>query len=166
VLRHIHQHKEKTESGASQKETFLVRIIFAWLASSDMAESRRNLPDEFPYARCKFLAGRLMASTVTVARFPRNDSVPRKYARRWLADDLIESQKGEGTHVSKSLLESLRVHEDTEFKEVATGYDLWVCHRYQETSLYASSQEEVPPMPGNTIGISKVMITIFVGVRV
>jgi hypothetical protein len=31
VLRHIHQHKEKTESAASRKETFLIRIIFAWL---------------------------------------------------------------------------------------------------------------------------------------
>jgi hypothetical protein len=50
--------------------------------SSDLAEALCNLLKEFPFAPSKFLAGRLVASKVTMARVLRNDLGLREYARQ------------------------------------------------------------------------------------
>jgi histone-lysine N-methyltransferase SETMAR len=65
--------------------------------------------------------------------------------------------------LSRSLLESFRLHEDTEFKGMATWDESWFYHRRQENSMHASSHEKVPLMVGHTIRTSKVVITGFFG---
>jgi hypothetical protein len=83
--------------------------------------------------------------------------------RQWIPHDLTKAQQVEGVRLSRSLLESLRLHKDTEFKGLGTGDESWAYYidRYQETSMHGSSREEVPLMVRNTIGSSKVMITVF-----
>jgi hypothetical protein len=85
------------------------------------------------------------------------------FPRRWVLHDLTDAQRVERVRLLRSLFESLRLRQDTEFKRLATGNESWVYHIYRchETYRYASSREEVPPMVRNTKGTSNVMITAF-----
>jgi hypothetical protein len=98
----------------------------------------------------------------------------RKYTREWAPHDLTEAQKVKRVRLSRSLLESLHRHEDTEFKSPVTEDEPWVYCGYQEASMYTSSRWErnlnvclvlwaSAPMVKNIIGTSKVMITMFLG---
>jgi hypothetical protein len=103
-------------------------------SSSDLAEPLLNLLREFPFASSKFLAGLLMTSKVTVSgdsvTICRCDDIQEDGGQ-----DLIESQNAERMRPSGNLLESLRLHEDTEFKDLVTGDESWVYCICQETSM-------------------------------
>jgi hypothetical protein len=69
-----------------------------------------------------------------------------------MPNNLTGAQKAERAPVSRGLLESLRLHQHIAFKDPATGDESWVCHKYQQTSMYVSSHNEVPSIVKNTIG--------------
>jgi hypothetical protein len=85
-----------------------------------------NLPKEFPFALCMILAGMLITSTGTVTRALRDDLGLRQCTRQWTPDNLTEAQKVECRRVSRCLLESLRLAQDTEFKGFVAGDRPWV----------------------------------------
>jgi hypothetical protein len=80
-----------------------------------------NHQKEFPFASSKFLAGWLMTSRMTIAGVPRDNLGVRKDRRRWPPQHLTEAQNLELVRFSRSLPESLSLHEDTEFKALAAG---------------------------------------------
>jgi hypothetical protein len=68
-----------------------------------------------------------MTSRITAIPVFRDNSGLRKYPRQWAPHDLTETHKVERVPFSRSLLESLGLHENTEFKGLATGDEPQVC---------------------------------------
>jgi hypothetical protein len=89
-----------------------------------------NLPDEFLFSSCNFLAERLTASRATAIRVVHDDLAVRKDVKGKLSSDLTGLQKMESPWLSRNLLESLGLHDDTKFRGVATEDELWVYYGY------------------------------------
>jgi hypothetical protein len=124
--------------------------------SSDLAEPLCDLSKEFPFSSGKASEGWLMTSRITVTPVLRDNFGLQKHTRRWVPHNLTEMQKVESMRLSRSLPKSLRLPKGTEFKGLATEDESWISDRYQETSKYALSRDEIPPMVRNTIGTSEV----------
>jgi hypothetical protein len=75
-------------------------------------------------------------STVPLTRVLRDNLGLREYARERVLHDLTEAQTVESLRLSGSPLQSICLHEDTEFKGLVTQDKSCVCYRCQETIIY------------------------------
>jgi hypothetical protein len=95
------------------------------------------LSDE-PFLSARVLAVRLSSTHQTIKGVLASDLGMRKFARRWIRDDLSEANRRERVLKANLFLEELGADEGNEFANTMTGDKGWFCLNYESDSMFAT----------------------------
>jgi histone-lysine N-methyltransferase SETMAR len=123
------------------------------------------LIDSDPFLSLRKIAEEVDSSKDTVRRILIAQLGLKKLHSRWIPHMLTGTQKKVRVERAREMLEILRVHEKTEFRDVITGDESWFLYSYPFGSYWGKSAEPRKEIPRSGFQTPKSMLVLCWGVR-
>jgi hypothetical protein len=128
---------------------------------NDIGEAISQFLSRDPFLSSRVLEKRLATSPYTIKEILRHDLGMRKFRRRWVPHDRTARDKAKRVFDALMLLQPLRNDQSQNFSHSVTGDESWFYYNYDSPTMFAYARDKLVPGVSPTIGLKKVMITIF-----
>jgi transposase len=130
-----------------------------------MGDSFRTFLERYPFGSAKIMSEHFDVSRATVTKILSRELRLRKYTRRWVPHLLDDAQKNHQILAAIEMLALLREREEVEFDGLVTGDQFWFIYHYEPRAIFVPAREKVPPYVRTQLRVQKVMITVFVTMK-
>jgi AraC-like DNA-binding protein len=113
---------------------------------SDLAESVKNLLDEFPFLSCKAIHTRLGISKTTCLRILHDSLGFEKLNLRWVPYKLTDVQKQVRIDRATELLRLINETPEDKLCNIITGDESWFFYEIPITSAWTDSRANLPSL--------------------
>jgi predicted Rdx family selenoprotein len=128
---------------------------------ADLGPKIRQVLEYFPSASTRFIADFLGVDKMTIQNRLCEELQMKQVSFRWIPHELNPYQKENRKIGSVTILEALKLHSKSGYRNLITGDESWFFYDNQSDRIWIDKDAEPPTKENITIGSKKLMLTVF-----